>query len=104
MSAPQPDRGLCSVSVLRILSQRFSSFNSQSATVIAESFFDEIEWHLFRDAKHLLGEAVKYAHEGISVNRRLTAVHLQRDGNENQPQASIIMSRSQTITFYHITF
>lgn len=51
--------------------QRFSSFNSQSATVIAESLFDEIKWHLFRDAKHLLGEAVKYAHEEISVNRRL---------------------------------
>lgn len=99
MSALQPDKGLCPESVMRNLSHRFSSFNSQSATVIAESFFNEVEWHLIRGAKHSLGEAVKYAHEGISVNRRLTAVQIQRDVSENQPQASIMMSRLRTITF-----
>lgn len=69
-------------------SQRVSSFNSQSATVIAESFFDEIEWHLFRDAEHLLGEAVKYVHEGISVNRRLTALSLQSTCKETKVKIS----------------
>lgn len=51
-------------SVLQIFSPNFGSFNSQSTTVIAESFFDEIERHLLEDVKQMLGgyvEAVQYA-------------------------------------------
>lgn len=81
-----------------IFIQRFGSFNSQGTTVIAESFFDEIERHLFGDEKKLLGdcvEAVQYAHERISRG----AAHLQRDASANQPQAS-----NDLITTCHITF